>query len=224
MRTFYSKIKIDRAVGAAENASTGEEKMSDSSKKIPWYLRFAPGAILRQIGLAVLTLTMLFGVQTAQAQITIDSLSSPVYISHGDGTGHYEVNVYVFGLGPDSDIYNYPQWYAPGIWIDNPNSDLDLTTLRAKIASINATFASDLSSALGSYMDSIDSATAAFVSATNACLLRNESRTTLVNCPMTAWGVWMATMSNAISTLESSMASATKTANDTMEAWMNYIN
>ena len=42
--------------------------MSNSSKKTPWHLRFAPGAILRQIGLAVLALTMLVGVQTAEAQ------------------------------------------------------------------------------------------------------------------------------------------------------------
>ena len=37
--------------------------------KTPWHLRFAPGAILRQIGLAVLTLTMLFGFQNAEAQL-----------------------------------------------------------------------------------------------------------------------------------------------------------
>ncbi len=41
MRTFYNKNRIDRAVGAAENASTGVEKMIDSSPKMPWHLRFA---------------------------------------------------------------------------------------------------------------------------------------------------------------------------------------
>ena len=45
MSSFNSKIKIDRAIGAAENISTGEEKMSNSSKKMPWHLRFAPGAV-----------------------------------------------------------------------------------------------------------------------------------------------------------------------------------
>ncbi len=40
-----NKIKIDRAVGALENASTGVEKMSHSSTKTPWFLRFAPRAI-----------------------------------------------------------------------------------------------------------------------------------------------------------------------------------
>ena len=44
--------------------------MSHSSKKTPWHLRFTPGAILRQIGLAVLTLTMLVGVQTAQMMVS----------------------------------------------------------------------------------------------------------------------------------------------------------
>ncbi len=166
---------------------------------------------------------MLVGVQTpeANAQIRIDGFSMTVYYN---GVPHVEA-VRVEGFGPDSDIYNYPQWTVTSIrQDDHPNSDVDLPGLRAKIASINATFASDLSSALGSYMDAIDSATAAFVSSTNVCLLRNESRTTLVNCPMAAWGVWMATMSTAISTLESSMASATQKANDAMEAWINYIN
>ena len=49
MRTLNNKNRIDRAVGAAENISTGEEKMSNSSKKTPWRLRFAPG-VLRPIG------------------------------------------------------------------------------------------------------------------------------------------------------------------------------
>lgn len=43
--------------------------MRNASKKTPWHLRFAPVAILRQIGLAVLALTMLFGVQNAEAQL-----------------------------------------------------------------------------------------------------------------------------------------------------------
>ena len=223
MRKLNKQINLDRANGAEENISTGEKPMRNASTKTPWYLRFASGAVLRQIGLAVLALTMLVGVQTpeANAQIRIDGFSM---MTSYNGVPHVEA-IRVEGLGPDSNIYDYPQWTVSSLrQDDDPNSDIDLPGLRAKIASINATFASDLSSALGSYMDSIDSATAAFVSSTNACLLRNESRTTLVNCPMTAWVVWMATMSTAISTLESSMASATKTANDAMAAWINYIN
>ncbi len=45
MNPFNSKNKIDRAVSAAENVSKGEEKMSNSSTKTPWYLRFAPCAL-----------------------------------------------------------------------------------------------------------------------------------------------------------------------------------
>ena len=50
MRTRNNEINLDRAVGAADNASKGEEQMNNSSKKTPWHLRFAPGAILRPIG------------------------------------------------------------------------------------------------------------------------------------------------------------------------------
>ena len=49
MRTFYSKNNLDRAVGAGETASKGEEKMSNSSKKTPWHLRFARAMKLKGI-------------------------------------------------------------------------------------------------------------------------------------------------------------------------------
>ena len=45
MRTLNNKNRIARAVGAAENSSKGVEKMIDSSPKMPWHLRFAPGAL-----------------------------------------------------------------------------------------------------------------------------------------------------------------------------------
>ena len=58
MNQLNNRINLDRAVGAEDNASKGGEKMSNSSKKTPWRLRFAPGAILRKSGLiAVLALT-----------------------------------------------------------------------------------------------------------------------------------------------------------------------
>ena len=52
MRKLKNEIKIDRAVVAADNASTGEKTMNNSSKKTPWHLRFAPGAILRIVSKA----------------------------------------------------------------------------------------------------------------------------------------------------------------------------
>ena len=45
MRTRNNKNKIDRAICAADNISTGEKTMRNSSKKTPWHLRFAPGAL-----------------------------------------------------------------------------------------------------------------------------------------------------------------------------------
>ena len=51
MSSLNNKIKIDRANGAGQNASTGEEKMRNSSKKTPWHLRFAPGVILALAGI-----------------------------------------------------------------------------------------------------------------------------------------------------------------------------
>lgn len=39
MKQLNSQIKIDRAVGAADNISPGEKTMRNSSKKTPWHLR-----------------------------------------------------------------------------------------------------------------------------------------------------------------------------------------
>ncbi len=45
MSSFNNEINLDRAKCAGENASKGEEKMSNSSQKTPWHLRFAPDAL-----------------------------------------------------------------------------------------------------------------------------------------------------------------------------------
>ena len=77
MNQLNNKIKIDRADGAADNASKGVEKMSNASKKMPWHLRFAPGAILRNGLIAVLAIaTALTTVQTKAAIFTIDVITS----------------------------------------------------------------------------------------------------------------------------------------------------
>ena len=54
MHKLNNRINLDRANSAADNASKEGATMRNSSKKTPRHLRFAPGAILRQIGLAVL--------------------------------------------------------------------------------------------------------------------------------------------------------------------------
>ena len=47
MHKLNNRINLDRANGADEHTSKGEEKMRNSSKKTPWRLRFT-GAILRK--------------------------------------------------------------------------------------------------------------------------------------------------------------------------------
>ena len=58
MKQLDHQINLDRANGAEDNASKEEGTMRNSSTKTPWFLRFAPGAILRKSGLvAVLAVT-----------------------------------------------------------------------------------------------------------------------------------------------------------------------
>ena len=45
MRKLNNRINLDRANSAADNISTGENPMRNASKKTPWHLRFAPGAL-----------------------------------------------------------------------------------------------------------------------------------------------------------------------------------
>ena len=52
MRKLNNRINLDRANRAADNISPGEKTMRNSSKKTPWHLRFAPGAILRIVSKA----------------------------------------------------------------------------------------------------------------------------------------------------------------------------
>ena len=78
MNQLNNRINLDRANGAADNISKGEKTMRNSSNKTPWHLRFAPGAILRQIGLiAVLAIAAaLTPIQTKAAIFTIDVITS----------------------------------------------------------------------------------------------------------------------------------------------------
>ena len=55
MSQLNSQINLDRAKCAEETASKGEEKMSHSSKKTPWHLRFAPSRLRKSV-LAVLAI------------------------------------------------------------------------------------------------------------------------------------------------------------------------
>ena len=53
MHKLNNENNLDRAVGAADNASQEGVPMRNSSNKTPWHLRFAPGAILRIVSKAV---------------------------------------------------------------------------------------------------------------------------------------------------------------------------
>lgn len=98
------------------------------------------------------------------------------------------MGVTVFGLGPDSDVYNYPQWTVTSIrQDDDPNSDADLLGLRAKIASVNNSLASDLYGVMETYITSINTATTAFASYTASCWLQNAGRPKPWNCPRIAF-------------------------------------
>ena len=113
MSQLNNRINLDRAVGAGETASKGEEPMRNSSPKTPWHLRFAPGAVLRQIGLAVLTLTMLVGVQNAEAQSPtidvygVDATWENVYI----GGQQHEMFSTINSINPlSSSAKGYATW------------------------------------------------------------------------------------------------------------------
>ena len=71
MRTLNNKNRIARAVGAAENSSKGVEKMIDSSPKMPWHLRFAPGALNLKGMAATAGIGTIYGLRSAFALLLI---------------------------------------------------------------------------------------------------------------------------------------------------------
>ena len=92
---------------------------TDKPIKTPWFLRFASEAILRQSGLAVLALTMLFGVPNAEAQL-------PTFEVYGIDTTY--VKEYVGG-----------QWHETETALNNviireiPQKEWLLTVLRLRV-------------------------------------------------------------------------------------------
>lgn len=167
------------------------------SKTIPWFLRFTP-AVLRKSGLAVTTATRMAPAIMKWMSTYLDSDRS-------------------------TPLPNYPQWYAPGVWVDDPNSDLDLSTLRAKIASINATLASDLVSAMEKYEGDIDAMTAREIAHMVNCLARNVG-VKFSNCTERWISSWDVHILFTIEELEDAVAQAIRTANNAISAWINYIN
>ncbi len=156
MVQLNNKNRIDRAIGAADNISTGEKKMSNSSKKTPWHLCFVPGAILRQIGLAVLALTMLVGVQTPSVNSEIASVIDRWHRAGTTGNQYTTIDIVVFGIGdPYSGVYgtNNPKWTIQKVLPPT------ISFIRPRIESINDTLAEDLVSAMEKYEGDIDAMT-----------------------------------------------------------------
>ena len=67
MRKLNNEIKIDRAIAAVENVSTGEEPMSNSSKKTPWYLRFTPSRLRKKAIIAIIAVVAVLTPVSAMA-------------------------------------------------------------------------------------------------------------------------------------------------------------
>ena len=212
MRTLNNRIKLDRANGAADNASKEEETMRNSSKKTPWHLRFAPGAILRQIGLAVLALTMLVGVQTPEAlSAGITRVITRVYyypsrsVRPGQ-TRELRANITVYGIDTGTG------WRLTVPYRDQPGTTKDKPGFDAALISINDTLAEDLVSAMEKYEGDIDAMTAREIANITNCLARNVG-VKFPNCTERYLSSWDVHILFAIEELESSVNEAIRKAN-----------
>ena len=216
MHTLNNRINLDRANSAADNISTGEKPMRNSSKKTPWHLRFAPGAVLRQIGLAVLALTMLFGVQTPSANAQIAAVVDRVHREQSRFTGGLVrlIDIVVRGLGdPYYGVYgtNNPKWKIRKV---HPTA---INGVRSRVESINDTLASDLVSAMEKYEGDIDAMTAREITRITNCLARNVG-VKFPGCTQPALSSWDVHILFAIEELEDSVNSAVRKANSAAAA------
>ena len=205
MHTLNNRINLDRANSAADNISTGEKTMRNSSTKTPWHLRFAPGAILRQIGLAILALTMLVGVQMPEANAQISWEATRMTFVGAGPTQHLVLSGRVNGIGTF--------WTLTRI----PLSRLRDTGLLAKIESINETLAEDLVSAMEKYEGDIDAMTARAVAAMANCLAQNIG-VKFPGCTQRYLSSWDVEILFAIEELEDSVNGAVRRANSAAAA------
>ncbi len=214
MNQLNNRINLDRANSAAENASTGEEKMRNSSTKAPWHLRFAPGDILRQIGLAVLALTMLVGVQTPPVNSEIASVIDRWHRAGTTGNQYTTIDIVVFGIGdPYSGVYgsNNPKWKITRI------RPVTIQFINARIKSINETLGDDLGRALKKYMGDIEWMTASAQRRAANCLIQNAN-VKFPDCTLSALSTWEVHILFAIEELEDSVNSAVRRANSAAAA------
>ena len=226
MRNLNNKNRIDRAVGAVENASkrSGKDEQFIEKDALASALCAGRHPAANRTRRPRACRSGWRSIDNGADSHRFNRPATFVENSLALNGGYYIVGpVYVFGLGPVNDIYNYPQWTVTSLWVDDPNSDLDLTALRAKIASINSTFVSDLSSAMESYMNSIDSITTKCATNTRKCWTKNSSLV-FPGCANPNLLIWSAELDSAIDAFESAVGTAITTANDAMESWINYIN
>ena len=135
MRKLNKQINLDCAVGAVENISTGENPMRNSSKKMPWFLRFAPVALSLKGIAATAGIGALYGLLfagllfatlmphlEAQSSGTPPRTTSTDHLQHGDQVRALWTNnpiwkklpwkewLAVFGLGVGSSIVGTAVW------------------------------------------------------------------------------------------------------------------
>ena len=189
-------------------------QLASQTKKTPWHLRFAPGAILRQIGLAVLALTMLVGVQTPSVNSEIASVIDRWHRAGTTGNQYTTIDIVVFGIGdPYSGVYgtNNPKWTIQKVLPPT------ISFIRPRIESINDTLASDLVSAMEKYENDIDTMTAREITRITNCLARNVG-VKFPGCTQPALSSWDVHMLFAIEELEDSVNSAVRRANSAAAA------
>ena len=209
MTTKLFTKPLDDSNGSIKVNHNNAMQLASQTKKTPWHLRFAPGAILRQIGLAVLALTMLVGVQTPPVNSEITSVIDRWH--WGGSTGHHYrlVDVVVFGIGdPYSGVYgsNNPKWKITRI------RPVTIQFINARIKSINETLGDDLGRGLKKYMGDIDYMTASAARAAASCMIRNSSAK-FPGCVASWLNSWEVHLLFAIEELEGSVNSAVSRAN-----------
>ena len=212
MTTKLFTKPLDDPNGSIKVTHNDAMQLASQTKKTPWHLRFAPGAILRQIGLAVLALTMLVGLQTpsVNAQISWEATSWPSFV--GTGTNRYSViSGRVNGIETS--------WTLTRIRL----SRLVDTGFLAKIRSINETLGDDLGRALKKYMGDIDWMTASAQRRAANCLIQNAN-VKFPDCTLSALSTWEVHILFAIEELEASVNSAVRRANSSASALVSSYN
>ncbi len=178
-------------------------------------MRFAPGDILRQIGLAVLALTMLVGVQTPAAwSAGISRVITRVYYSPSRSAHPRDLKADITVYGIDTGAVG---WRLTVPYRDQPGTTMDKPGFDAALTSINDTLAEDLVSAMEKYENDIDAMTAREIANITNCLARNVG-VKFPNCTQPALSSWDVHMLFAIEELEDSVNSAVRRANSAAAA------